>query len=359
MSGQEMGDHIAQLVPSGDVALFIATPGSLNIQPRIDGAQATLKKHPSIKPHVVATGAALTQELSTIQAYITAHSSYKGFFAVDGGSTQSIGQTIQKQNLIGKVKGGGYDLTPITQQTVASGAMQFTIDQQPYLQGFLPILQLYMYQVSQTLTGIADVNTGLKFLDKTTVAPYNSTKSRYEGTSTAPGVTEVVGFAAAAMATASDKTVATAPPPKGPASGWARRGGALSLGQRFLTLREGSIIVITLVAFVYFAADDQPLPDHVEPQGAAPVLRAVRDPGGGRGVRDDQRRDRPVDRRRVPVHAVHLLQAGANVGLPLIPAMIGALIVAMLVGLFNGRGDRSSGSRRSWPRSARCSRSTA
>ncbi len=188
VSGQEMGQHIVDLVPSGDIALFIATPGSLNIQPRIDGAQATLKSHPSIKPHVVATGAALTQELSTVDAYITGHPTYKGFFAVDGGSTQSIGQTIQKHSLVGKVKGGGYDLTPITQQTVASGAMQFTIDQQPYLQGFLPILQLYMYQVSQSLSGIADVNTGLKFLDKTTVGPYNSTKSRYEGTSSSAGV---------------------------------------------------------------------------------------------------------------------------------------------------------------------------
>ncbi len=47
-----------------------------------------------------------------------------------------------------------------------------------------------MYKVSQTLTGIADVNTGLKFLDATTVAPYNSTKSRYEGTSSAAGVTK-------------------------------------------------------------------------------------------------------------------------------------------------------------------------
>jgi simple sugar transport system substrate-binding protein len=188
VSGQEMGKHIVQLVPSGDIALFIATPGSLNIQPRIDGAKDTLKSHPSIKAHVAATGAALTQELSTIDSFITSHGSYKGFFAVDGGSTQSIGQTIQKHGLVGKVKGGGYDLTPITQQTLASGALQFTIDQQPYLQGFLPVLQLYMYKASQTLTGIADVNTGLKFLDKTTVAPYNSTKSRYEGTSTAAGV---------------------------------------------------------------------------------------------------------------------------------------------------------------------------
>ncbi len=187
VSGQEMGTHIASLVPSGDVALFIATPGSLNIQPRIDGALSTLKKTAGIKTHVVATGAALPQELSTIDSYATAHPNTKGMFAVDGGSTQSIAQVIKKHNLTA-VKGGGYDLTPITQQLLAAGNIQFTIDQQPYLQGFLPILQLYMYKASQSLSGIADVNTGLKFLDKTTVGPYNTTKSRYEGTSSSAGV---------------------------------------------------------------------------------------------------------------------------------------------------------------------------
>jgi simple sugar transport system substrate-binding protein len=191
VSGQEMGKRIAQLVPSGDIALFIATPGALNIQPRIDGAQAALKSHSGIKVHVVATGAALPQEQSTVESFITSHPSFKGFFAVDGGSTQYVGASIQKHGLASKgVKGGGYDLTPVTQQTVASGALEFTIDQQPYLQGFLPILELYMYNATQSLTGIADVNTGLKFLDKTTVAPYNSTKSRYEGTSTSAGVTK-------------------------------------------------------------------------------------------------------------------------------------------------------------------------
>jgi simple sugar transport system substrate-binding protein len=191
VSGQAMGKRIAGLVPSGDVALFIATPGALNIQPRIDGALNSLKSHPSIKTHVVATGAALPMELSTIQSYVGSHPNTKGLFAVDGGSTQYVGQVIQQKGLASKgVKGGGYDLTPVTQQTLAAGALQFTIDQQPYLQGFLPILQLYMYKASQSLTGIADTNTGLKFLDKTTVGPYNSTKSRYEGTSTAAGVTK-------------------------------------------------------------------------------------------------------------------------------------------------------------------------
>jgi simple sugar transport system substrate-binding protein len=111
-------------------------------------------------------------------------------FAVDAGSTQGVAQTIQKQGLKGKVKGGGYDLTPITEQLLAAGYISFTIDQQPYLQGFLPILELYLYKASQHLSGIADVDTGLKFLDATSVVPYSSTKSRYEGTGTSPGVSK-------------------------------------------------------------------------------------------------------------------------------------------------------------------------
>jgi simple sugar transport system substrate-binding protein len=190
LSGQEMGKKIIQLLPNGgDVALFIATPGSANIQPRIDGAKDSLKKASNITAHTIATGAAVPAELSVIDSYATGHPDTKGYFAVDAGSTQSLAQTIQKHNLRSKgVKGGGYDLTPVTQKLLASDQIDFTIDQQPYLQGFIPILQLYMYQASQSLSGIADTNTGLKFLDKTTVVPYNSTKSRYEGTSSSAGV---------------------------------------------------------------------------------------------------------------------------------------------------------------------------
>jgi simple sugar transport system substrate-binding protein len=190
LSGQEMGREIIGLVPSGDVALFIATPGSSNIQPRIDGVLDIIKSSgKGITPHTVATGAAVPAELSVIDSYATANPNTKGYFAVDAGSTQSVAQTIQKHGLRAKgVKGGGYDLTPITQKLLAADQIDFTIDQQPYLQGFLPILELYLYTVSGTLSGIADVNTGLKFLDKTSVVTYNSTKSRYEGSASAAGV---------------------------------------------------------------------------------------------------------------------------------------------------------------------------
>jgi simple sugar transport system substrate-binding protein len=191
VSGQEMGKRIIDLVKNGDVALFIATPGSANIQPRIDGALDSIKKSSGITPHTVATGAAVPAELSTIDAYVSGHPNTKGLFAVDAGSTQSIAQVMQKHNLRSKgVKGGGYDLTPVTQKLLSQDMIDFTIDQQPYLQGFLPVAELYLSKQSGTLSGIADVNTGLKFLDKSTVGPYNNTKSRYEGSSSSTGVTK-------------------------------------------------------------------------------------------------------------------------------------------------------------------------
>jgi simple sugar transport system substrate-binding protein len=148
-----------------------------------------LKSHSSVKTHTITTGAALPAELSVIDSYAASHPNTKGYFAVDAGSTQGVAQTIQKRNLRSKgVKGGGFDTLDPTIAGVASGQLDFTIDQQPYLQGFLPVLQLYLYTVSQSLSGIADVNTGLKFVDKTTAGPYKNTKSRFEGTSSAAGV---------------------------------------------------------------------------------------------------------------------------------------------------------------------------
>jgi simple sugar transport system substrate-binding protein len=192
LSGQEMGKHIVDLVPSGDVALFIATPGSLNIQPRIDGAKDSIKKSGKpITTHTIATGAAVPRELSVIDSYWTGHKNTKGMFAVDAGSTQGVAQVMKKYGLNAKgVKAGGYDLLGPTTALLAQNHMDFTIDQQPYLQGFFPIMQLYLYQASGGLTGVGDMNTGLKFLDPASAKTYNTTKSRFEGTSTSAGVSK-------------------------------------------------------------------------------------------------------------------------------------------------------------------------
>ncbi len=54
------------------------------------------------------------------------------------------------------------------------------------------------------------------------------------------------------MAVTSDTQAAPSPP--GPAPSRARGAGAAGFFKRFLTLREGSIIVVTLITIIYFAA---------------------------------------------------------------------------------------------------------
>jgi simple sugar transport system substrate-binding protein len=179
-AGEEMGERIKAAVGSGEVGLFIATPGSANLQPRIEGAEKVLKGT-GITAHAVATGAAVTQEEPAIEAWYQSHKSAKGMYAVDGGSTESLAKVMQKLGLAGKVHAGGFDLTEQTQKLLSEGDIEFTIDQQPYLQGFVPTLELFLYKVSNTQTGPFEANTGLKFVTKETVEPY-LTKSRFEGT---------------------------------------------------------------------------------------------------------------------------------------------------------------------------------
>jgi len=185
LSGFSMGQRIASLIPSGDVVGFIATPGSLNIQPRINGAKDAIKQSgPSINFTEVATGAAVNDELSRIEAYYLGHPNLKGMFAVDAGSTQGTGQIMEKYGLTAKgVHAGGYDLLPKTLQEIQAGNLDFTIDQQPYLQGFYPVMQLFLYKLSGGLMAPSDTNTGLLFVTKSNVGPYLSTQTRFEGSS--------------------------------------------------------------------------------------------------------------------------------------------------------------------------------
>ena len=74
-----------------------------------------------------------------------------------------------------------------------NGKVAFTIDQQPYLQGFLPVLYLYMYKLSGGLVFPSETNTGLLFVTKDNVDPYLQTKTRFEGSSTEQQVVERSG----------------------------------------------------------------------------------------------------------------------------------------------------------------------
>jgi simple sugar transport system substrate-binding protein len=188
-SGQEVGTRLASKMPAGGTACgIIAQPGSLNIQPRLDGANAALKAA-GMKILLEAgfdSQASQSQEATNIPSFIQSKGhQLQGVFAVDGGSTSVLGGALAKYGLTGKVASGGFDLEPATLTAIQAGQLGFTIDQSPYLQGFLPTIYLYMWNLSGGLVAPPETDTGLKFVTKSNVAPYTSPATRFEGSTTA------------------------------------------------------------------------------------------------------------------------------------------------------------------------------
>ena len=103
-----------------------------------------------------------------------------------------VGDSGTAMHLVGfctkGVHGGGFDLLPRTVQLIHDGFLDFTIDQQPYVQGFYTVVEAFTFLASGGLVGPANVNTGLKFVTKGTVDPYLNTETRYEGKSTKPQI---------------------------------------------------------------------------------------------------------------------------------------------------------------------------
>jgi simple sugar transport system substrate-binding protein len=184
-SGLELGARVGRLCSKGDVFLFIATPGQENIQPRIDGALDAIRDSGKpIRPHVVPSGVEVGHERSKVEATYLAHKNLRGLFSVDAGSTAGVAEVMRKYKLNKQgVRAGGYDLLPVTLRGIHDRHLDFSIDQQPYLQGFLPVLQMFLYRYSDHLVAPADTNTGLNFVTRANVNRYLTTRSRFEGSS--------------------------------------------------------------------------------------------------------------------------------------------------------------------------------
>jgi simple sugar transport system substrate-binding protein len=182
LSGFKMGQRIAKDVQSGKILVGISQPGGNNVQPRLDGIIDALKQAaPGVTVQSVNTGAQQAGELNAMTAAFTGAPDAKGIYAVDAGSTEACAKLITDRGLSGKVHGGGFDLLAGSIDGVASGALDFTIDQSPYLQGFLSVMYLYMYRLSGTLVFPPETDTGLTFVTKDNIGPYKSANSKFEG----------------------------------------------------------------------------------------------------------------------------------------------------------------------------------
>ena len=100
---------------------------------------------------------------AAINAALAADDSIDGFLGV--GPVITMSGLRAAQDLGRDVTIGGFDLTPELLGAINDGDVLFTVDQQQYLQGYLPILQMFLFQTnSNTIGGGLPILTGPGFV---------------------------------------------------------------------------------------------------------------------------------------------------------------------------------------------------
>jgi len=166
-AGRIWARKIVELVGNqGKVLLLTEAPGQTSLEARLRGAKEILDKT-DIKYEILDSTTDRVKAMGVIESYYLANPDLDGIFSVDTTGTPAAAQFIQREGLKGKVVCGGFDLTPVTLEAIKNGYCEFTIDQQPYLQGYLPVHQLYLY----VKYGIQpfDANTGASIVDRSNV----------------------------------------------------------------------------------------------------------------------------------------------------------------------------------------------
>ncbi|HPT84351.1 MAG TPA: substrate-binding domain-containing protein, partial [Limnochordia bacterium] len=135
---------IEHIGTSGKVAIGVEDLGHTSLAERLRGVRSVLDEYPDIKYEILQTSPDLTIGAATFETYLIANPDAKAIISVDA-NTQSHGVVIRNLGLEGKVISGGWDLVPTTIQNIQDGYTKFVIDQQPYVQGFYPVMALYLY----------------------------------------------------------------------------------------------------------------------------------------------------------------------------------------------------------------------
>jgi simple sugar transport system substrate-binding protein len=183
-SGVRVGAEIARLAPRGTVILFAPTKTAAWTEQRLKGVLTGLAAAPRAPAAtVVRLSGDTRKQQGAVESAYAREKGVHGLFAVDGVGTLACGRAISHLELRGKgVKGGGYDLLPDDLELVANGTLDFVVDQQPYIQGFAPVLQLFLARISQGVVIPWDTETSV-LLRRGDVKTFLATKSRFEGSS--------------------------------------------------------------------------------------------------------------------------------------------------------------------------------
>ncbi|QGA68106.1 substrate-binding domain-containing protein [Sulfolobus sp. E11-6] len=140
-AGYTQAQALSKYFPQGShVVIVDEGPGQVWAEQRNQGIEEFLKQY-GCSWDVIESSFDLSQVASQISAYLEANPNTKAILS-NGYGGAVVTQVFPKLGIQpGQIPVATFDLTPQVLDAILSGYVQLTIDQQPYLQGLLPVIQ--------------------------------------------------------------------------------------------------------------------------------------------------------------------------------------------------------------------------
>lgn len=163
LAGREAGGK-AKADGATKILCTIQQTGSVALEDRCAGVKEAFPNTENIQVNGQ-DDAAVT---SAIQAKLSQDKEINWIITL--GAAQALDAIKAKDAAGSEAKIGTFDLNKEAAEAVQAGNIQFCIDQQPYLQGYLAVSQLYLYKKNGNILGGGEASlTGPSFVDKANV----------------------------------------------------------------------------------------------------------------------------------------------------------------------------------------------
>ncbi len=172
--GKEWARAVIKAMPDGgSMAITDCCFGHFALEERIRAFKETLAKEGGDKYKVldvINTTADESKVFAAVEAYYAAHPDIKAIWGVDYYS-HVIAQFIKKNGLQGKLLTGGSDMGPGNVAGIKDGYVSFGLGQNPFMQGFYPVMMVY--QAKKYGIRPVDIDTGTDVVTPANFAEYN------------------------------------------------------------------------------------------------------------------------------------------------------------------------------------------
>ncbi|MEQ3552768.1 substrate-binding domain-containing protein [Pseudonocardia nematodicida] len=176
LAGQTVGEKLGQSSPGGKVLCVIQAQGSVALETRCQGVQAAYANTENIQVN----GADLPSVQQTLNAKLAEDRSITDIVTLGAPIAMAALQAQEGSGSTAKI--ATFDLNQDAAKAIQDGRIQFSVDQQPYVQGYLAVESLWLnLSNGNDIGGGKPTLTGPSLVDSSNIAqilPYTETNKR-------------------------------------------------------------------------------------------------------------------------------------------------------------------------------------